>query len=99
MDGAAQKVAAPFFGYQVEIDLSSGEVGGPGQFNVDESFVVPQIKVGLTAVLGHKDFAVLVGGHCPGVDVEIRVQFDDGDGESPAFKDASDGCDADPFAK
>jgi len=49
--------------------------------------------------LGHKDFTVLIWRHGAWVDVEVRVQLDYGDGETPAFQDASDRCDADPFAQ
>ena len=99
LNGAAEKITAPLFGYQVEIDFSGGEVGSPGQLYVDESFIMAQIEVGLPAVSGHKDFTVLIGRHGARIDVEVRVQLDDGDGDSPAFQDASDRCDADPFAQ
>ena len=98
LNGATKEVAAALFGYKVEIDFSGGEIGGPGKFDVDESFVVPQVQVSLAAVLGHEDFAVLIGGHGAGIDVEVGVQLDYGDGYSSALQDASDGCDADPFA-
>jgi len=98
LNGAAKEVAAALFGYKVEIDLSGGEIGGPGQLDIDESFVMAQVQVGLAAVLGHKDLAVLIGGHGSRIDVEVRVQLDNGDGDSSALQDASDRCDADPFA-
>ena len=99
LDGAAEEIAAAFLGDQVEVDLAGGEVGGAGELEVDEALVVAEVEVGLAAVLGDEDLAVLVGGHGAGVDVEVGVELEDGDGEAAAFEDAPDRGDADPLAQ
>ena len=43
--------------------------------NVGKTLVVPQVEVGLVAVLGHVALAVLVGVERARVDVDIRVKF------------------------
>ena len=50
------------------------------QVLVDEALVVAQVEVGLRAVVGDEDLAVLVGRHRAGIDVEVGVQLQDGDG-------------------
>jgi hypothetical protein len=42
---------------------------------VDEALVVADVEVGLGAVLGDEDLAVLERAHRPGVDVEVRVEL------------------------
>ena len=42
---------------------------------VDEALVVADVEVGLGAVLGHEDLAVLERAHRPRVDVEVRVEL------------------------
>ena len=88
LDGAAEKVAAPLPGDQFEVGLTRCHVAVPGQLDVDKPLVMSEVQVGLAAVLGYEDLAVLVRGHGPRVDVQVRVQFDDGYRETLAFQDA-----------
>ena len=46
---------------------------GAGEADVDEPLVVAQVEVGLRAVRGDEDLAVLVRGHGPRIDVEVGV--------------------------
>ena len=69
-----------------------------GQVDVDEALVVAQVEVGLGAVAGDEDLAVLVGRHGAGVDVQIGVELLDGDGDAAALEDAADGGDGDALA-
>ena len=50
-----------------------------------------QVEVGLGAVAGHEDLAVLVRRHRAGVDVQVRVEFLDGDGDQTALENAPEG--------
>jgi hypothetical protein len=45
------------------------------QIDVEEPFVVPDVEVGLGAVVGDEDLAVLERVHRPGVDVEVGVEL------------------------
>ena len=47
----------------------------PREVLVDESLVVPDVQVGLGAVLGDEDLAVLEQAHRPRVDVQVRVEL------------------------
>ena len=57
------------------VDLAGRDVGRPDQVGVEEALVVPDVEVGLGAVLGDEDLAVLERVHRPGIDVEVRVQL------------------------
>ena len=46
-----------------------------GEVLVDEALVVPDVEVGLGAVLGDEDLAVLERAHRPRVDVQVRVEL------------------------
>ena len=80
LDRSAKKISAAFFGDELQIYLTGGEIGGAGEFNVDEPFVVAQIQVSLSTVNSNENFAVLVGRHCTGVHIEVGVKLYDGDG-------------------
>ena len=71
----AQIFAAAFFGEHVPVYLSRSEVGVLVQILVDKAFIMPQVQVGLRAVLGHEYLAVLIGAHGAGVYIDIRVQL------------------------
>ena len=75
LDGVAEVLAAALLGDHRRVDLAGGDVGRPDQVGVEEALVVPDVEVGLGAVLGDEHLAVLERVHRPGVDVEVRVQL------------------------
>ena len=60
LDRAAEVVAAALLGDDRLVDAAGGDVGELGQVLVDEALVVAQVEVGLRAVVGDEDLAVLV---------------------------------------
>ena len=56
------------------------------QVFVDEALIVAQVQIGLRAVLGDVDLAVLIGAHGAGVDVDVGVQLLGGDLQSPRLE-------------
>ncbi len=48
-----------------------------------------QVEVGLGAVIQDEDFAVLVGAHRAGVNVDVGVEFLDCDGETAFLEQAA----------
>ena len=50
---------------------------------------MPQIQVGLSAVLGDVDLPVLVGAHGAGVHIDIGVQFLGSHLQPPGFQQAA----------
>ena len=63
LHGAAEVVAAPLLLDHRQVDLAGGPVVVAGRHLVGEALVVAQIEVGLGAVVGHVDLAVLVRAH------------------------------------
>src|SRR5262249_372877 len=67
--------------------------------DVDEALVVPQVEVGLTAVIGDEHLAVLERVHRPGVDVDVRVELLQGDPEASTLEQAPQRRCAEPLAE
>ena len=91
LDGFAEVVAASFLGDDLFVDAPGGEVVVAGEAGVGEALVVAEVEVGLGAVVGDEDFAVLEGRHGAGVDVEVGVKLHEVDLESAGFEEAADG--------
>ncbi len=75
LDRAAEEIAAPLLLDDLGIDLPAGEVADAAEADVNEAFIVTQIQVGFSAVIQHEDFAMLVGAHRAGIDVDVRIQL------------------------
>ena len=88
LDGLAEVVAAAFLGDDLLVDAAGGEVVVAGEMGVGEAFVVAEVEVGLCAVVGDEDFAVLEGRHGSGVDVEVWVELHQVDAEAAGFEKA-----------
>jgi len=59
---------------------------------VDESLVVPDVEVGLGAVLGDEDLAVLERAHRPGIDVQVRVELLELHAQATRFEKPPERC-------
>jgi hypothetical protein len=66
---------------------------------VGEALVVAEVEVGLGAVLGHEDLAVLERAHRPGVDVDVGVELLELDTEAARDQEPADRCGCDPLAE
>ena len=55
-----------------------------------EALVVAEVQIGLRAVIGHKDFAVLKRAHGARINVEVRIAFLQGDFETATFEETAD---------
>jgi len=97
LDGAAEVVSLALLADHVGVDLAAGDVVVAAEAFVDEALVMTQIEVRFGAVIGDKDFTVLIGTHRPRVDVEVWIELLDGDGDVAALENAADGGDADSF--
>ena len=79
LDGRAEIVAAPFLGDDVAVDAAGGDIVRLARRNAGEALVMAEVEVGLGAVVGHVDFAVLIGRHRPRIDVQIGIELADAD--------------------
>ncbi len=90
LDGLAQVVAAALLGDDGLVNLARGPVVVAGEPGVGEALVVAQVEVGLRPVVGHVDFAVLVGRHRARVDVQVGIVFLKSDSETATFQEGAD---------
>ena len=95
----AEVVAAALLLEHALVDLARGEVVGPLHLGRDEALVVAEVEVGLGAVVGDEDLAVLERRHRARIDVEIRIELDEGDFEAPRFEDRGEGRRSDALAQ
>ena len=99
LDRAAEVVAAALLGDDRLVDAAGRDVGELGQVLVDEALVVAQVEVRLGAVVGDEDLAVLVGRHRARVDVDVRIELEDGDAEAACLEQPPDAGGGDAFAE
>ena len=85
----AQVVAAALLLEHGLVDLAGGEVVDLAHAGGHEPLVVAQVQVGFGAVVGDEHLAVLERGHRAGIDVDVRIQLDEGDFEAPRFQNRS----------
>ena len=75
----AEIVAAPLLGDDLLVDAARGDVVALARGDAGEALVMAEIEIGLGAVVGDVDLAVLVGAHRPRIDVEIGIELADAD--------------------
>ena len=75
LDGFAQVVAAPLFFQHGGIDPPRRHAVAAARVDAGKAFVMPKVQIGLGAIIGHKDFAMLKGRHRAGIDVQIGIKF------------------------
>jgi hypothetical protein len=75
LDGGAEVVTAALAPDHAVVDAAGREVGGAGGVLVGKALVVTEVEVGLGAVLGDEDFAVLEGAHRPRVHVDVGIEL------------------------
>ena len=78
LDGATEVVAAALLLDHGAVHLARGDVVVPGHARPREALVVPEVEVGLAAVVGDVDLPVLVGAHRARVHVDVRVHLEEG---------------------
>ena len=99
LDRAAEVVAAALLGDDRLVDAAGGDVAQLGQVLVDEALVVAEVEVGLGAVVGDEDLAVLVRRHRARIHVDVRIELEDGDPETSGLEQATDAGGGDAFAE
>ena len=90
LHGLAEVVAAPLLRDDRGVDRSRGGVGVPVQALVDESLVVPKVQIGLAAVVGHEDLAVLPRVHRPGVNVDVGIKLAHRDPQTTELEESTE---------
>jgi hypothetical protein len=65
----------------------------------DEALVVPEVQIGLGAVLGHEHLAVLERRHRARIDVDVRIELEQGDARPRDSRIAAREAAAMPFPR
>ena len=90
LHGAAEVVAAPLLRDHGLIDLARGDAVRAPCGHAGEALVVPEVEVGLGAVVGDVDLAVLKGAHGARVDVEVGVELAQPNPIAPRLKERAE---------
>ena len=75
LDRRAEIIAAPLLADDVLIDAAGGDIILLRGRAAGEALIMSKVEIGLGAVVGDEDLAVLIGGHRPRIDVEIGVEL------------------------
>ena len=75
LHGRPEIFAAPLAGDHRRIDAAGGDVVALPGVDPGEPLVMAEIEIGLSPVVGHEDFAVLIGTHRSRIDVEIGIEL------------------------
>ena len=73
LNGLSQVVTTTLCGQDCLINGTSGCIGRTREIFVNESFVVTEVKVGFTAIVGDENFSVFKRIHCSWIDVDVRI--------------------------
>ena len=93
LDSGAQITTLALAVYDIGIDLTGRQVREPVEVLIDEPFVMTQIQICLSTVLGDIDLAVLIRAHGSRIHVDIWIEFLGCDRQPARFQKSSDaGC-------
>ena len=87
----AEIVAAPLLGDDLLVEAPGGPVVVAGKFGVGEALVVAEVEIGLGAVVGDENLAVLKRRHRARIHVQIGIELHQVDLHAAALQQASDG--------
>ncbi len=86
LNGTAQVFTAALFTNDRGINLARSDIVGLVGWLIGKAFVVTQIQVGLRAVVGHKNLAMLIRRHRTGININVGVQFHNRDRYPTVFQ-------------
>ena len=86
----AEIIAAALLGDDGFVDAAGGPVMVARQVRGGEALVMAEVEIGFRAVVGDEHFAVLIGRHRAGIDVQVGIALLEGNSEAAAFQQAAD---------
>src|SRR6266852_4908302 len=86
----AEIVAAALLLEHRKINAAGGPVVRLRQMRVSEPLVMAEVQISLGSVVGDENFAVLKRRHRARIDIDIRVQFDQGHAQAARLQQAAD---------
>ena len=95
----AEIVPPPLFGDDVLIDTTGCNVVALMRRHPGKAFVMAQIQVRFRPIVRHIDFAMLIRGHRPWIDIEIGVELSNTDLVATRLEESSKRCCHETFAE
>ena len=99
LDGTTQIFTLSFLGDHRIIDTARGVIVFLGHDRVGITFIMAHVQIRFRTIVGDVHLSVLKRVHGAGINVDIRVQFLEGDGQSPALQESADGGRGKAFAQ
>ena len=99
LHGRAEIIPAALLGDHVGIDPPRGDVVGLARGNPGEALVMTEIEIGLRAVVGHIDLAMLVRRHRPRIDIEVGIELAQPHREATRLKQRAECCSRKAFTE
>ena len=90
LDCLSEVVAAPLFRDDLLVNAAGCPVVFARKFGVSETFVMTQVEVSFSTIVGNENFAVLEGRHGARIHVQIWIEFHDVDSDPAALEQAPD---------
>ena len=90
LHGAAEVVASALLLDDGAVHLPGRDVVVAGHAGRGEALVVPEVEVGLAAVVGDEDLAVLIRAHGAGIDVDVGIHLLQRHAQAPRLEERSD---------
>src|SRR4030043_983867 len=79
-----------FFSNYFLINLTSGDIIGPGKSFAEKAFIITQILVAFNPIITNKNLTVFLGTDCARININIGIAFDWGHFKTPGFEQKSD---------
>ena len=89
----------PLLGDDVLVDPARGDVVGARRWEAGEALVMAEVEIGLGAVVGDEDLAVLRRAHRARIDVEVGVQFAQANPIAARLQERAEGGRRQPFSQ
>src|SRR5438552_11738783 len=99
LDCFAQVIAFAFLFQDALIDLAAGQVVEPGEFGASEPFIMTEIQIGFGSIVQDIHFAMLIGTHGAGIDVQIRIKLLQSDLQTAVLQKCSQSGGREAFAE
>ena len=87
---AEEVIALTLTAQKLVVNLPSGDVRQRRQVFVQKALVMPQVEVGLGAVVRHEYLAVFVRRHRAGINVQVGIKLDDRYVDAPVLEHPAD---------
>ena len=99
LDGGTEIIAAPLLREDLLVNASRRDVVLAARGASGKPLVVTQVEIGFRAVIGHEYFAMLVGRHRAGVDVEVGIELPEPDLVAPRLRSAPSAAEPSPLPR